>query len=335
MTATDDQVHPAGEPVPAATAESPAPRLVGASRLTHGDPGDAVDPMTPRRRVVLARSTVLITGAASGIGRLMALEAARRGAAVVLWDLSEQGAGAVRVEIEAAGGRAWAFGVDVSDRRAVDDVAARTLALGPVDVIVNNAGVVTGATLLAADPTAIERTLAVNTLALFWVTRAFLPAMVARRRGTVVTIAAAGGLIGVARQTDYSASTFAAVGFTESLRAEMRTQRTRVRTLLVCPYYVDTGMFEGVRTRFPLLLPILRQDAVATAVLDALEQGREVLMMPPLVRALPVLRALPTGLGDRLADLLGINATMDRFVGRAGGGHGRRGRIRRKGGRAR
>lgn len=279
-----------------------------------------MDPMSARRGVVLSRSTVLITGGASGIGRRMALEASRRGAGVVLWDLSEPGAEAVRAEIEAAGGLAWAFGVDVTDRHAVDEVAERTLALGPIDVIVNNAGVVTGTTLLEADPAAIERTFAVNTLALSWVTRAFLPAMVARRHGTVVTIASAAGLIGVARQTDYSASKFAAVGFTESLRAEMRTQRTGVGTLLVCPYFIDTGMFEGVRSRVPLLLPILRQDEVATAVINAIERGREVLMMPPLVRAVPVLRALPTGLFDRIADLLGINATMDHFVGRSGGG---------------
>jgi all-trans-retinol dehydrogenase (NAD+) len=279
--------------------------------------------MRSRRGAVLARSTVLITGGASGIGRRMALEASRRGAGVVLWDLSGPGAEAVRAEIEAAGGRAWAFGVDVTDRRAVDEAAAATLALGPVDVIVNNAGVVTGTTLLEAEPAAVERTFAVNTLALFWVTRAFLPTMVARRRGTVVTIASAAGLIGVARQTHYSASKFAAVGFTESLRAEMRTQRTGVGTLLVCPYFIDTGMFDGVRSRFPLLLPILRQDDVARAVIDAIERGREVLMMPPLVRAVPVLRAIPPGLFDRVADLLGINATMDHFVGRSGHLRGR------------
>jgi len=250
----------------------------------------------------------------------MAMEAARRGAGVVLWDLAGDGADAVRAEIEEAGGRAWAFEVDVTDRQAVDETAARTLDLGPIDVVVNNAGVVTGSTLLEAEPAAIERTFAVNTIAPFWVTRAFLPGMITRRRGTVVTIASAGGLIGVARQTDYSASKFAAVGFTESLRSEMRAMGTGVRTLLVCPYYIDTGMFDGVRTRFPLLLPILEQQQVATAVIDALERGRETLLLPPLVRAVPVLRALPTGLFDRIADLLGINRTMDHFVGRSGRG---------------
>ena len=271
----------------------------------------------PRRGApVLARSTVLITGGAGGIGRLMALEAARRGAGVVLWDLSLEGAEAVRAEIRAAGGRAWAFGVDVSDREAVDEAAARTLDLGPVDVVVNNAGVVTGATFLETEPEAVERTFAVNTLAAYWVTRAVLPGMVERRHGTVVTIASAAGLIGVSRQTAYSASKFAAVGFTESLRAEMRTQGTGVRTLLVCPYFIDTGMFAGVRTRFPVLLPILDPVRVATAVVDALEQGRETVTLPPLVRAVPVLRALPVGLFDRVADLLGVNRAMDHMVGR-------------------
>jgi NAD(P)-dependent dehydrogenase (short-subunit alcohol dehydrogenase family) len=88
--------------------------------------------------------------------------------------------------------------------------------------------------------------------------------MVARGRGHVVTMASAAGLVGVARQTDYSASKHAAVGFDESLRVELsHGTAPGVRTTVVCPYYVDTGMFEGVRTRVPVLLPILRPEPVA------------------------------------------------------------------------
>lgn len=265
------------------------------------------------RGTPLAGSRVLVTGGGNGLGRRMALGAAERGAHVVVWDLSGARAEAVRDRIRERDLSADAFTVDVTDRAAVESAARET---GPVDVVINNAGVVSGKRLLEASPEAIERTFAVNTLALYWVTRAFLPAMVERHRGTVVTIASAAGLVGVSRQTDYSASKFAAVGFTESLRAELRIGRTGVTTLLVCPYYIDTGMFDGVVTRVPWLLPILKEADVARQVLDGIERGREQIVLPPVVRLLPAARLLPVPAFDRVLDVLGINRTMDRFTGR-------------------
>jgi all-trans-retinol dehydrogenase (NAD+) len=252
----------------------------------------------------LRGSTVLVTGGGSGIGRLMAEGAAARGAEVVVWDLAESAQAPVGHRVQR---------VDVSDPEQVRAAAVET---GPVDVLVNNAGVVTGKHLLDAEDAQIRRTFDVNVLALYWTTRAFLPGMLERDRGTVVTVASAAGLVGVAKQTDYSASKHAAVGFDESLRAELRTMRSRVRTLVVCPYYIDTGMFEGVRTRVPLLLPILQEQRVADAVLNGVERGRRRLVLPPLVRAVPALRILPVRAFDAVNDLLGVNKTMDRFVGR-------------------
>jgi all-trans-retinol dehydrogenase (NAD+) len=269
------------------------------------------------RGTALKGSTVLVTGGGSGIGRLMALGAAGRGARVVIWDLDAAAGERVRDRIRSLGGVAHSFAVNVADRDQVRSAAAETLrAVDRVDVLVNNAGVVTGRSLLEASEEQIERTFDVNVLALYWVTRAFLPGMVARRRGTVVTIASAAGLLGVARQTDYSASKHAAVGFDESLRAELRSARTGVRTLVVCPYYIDTGMFAGVRTRFPLLLPILDPKRVAVRILDAVERGRSRLLMPPLVRLLPVFRILPVRVFDAVADVLGVNQSMSGFTGR-------------------
>jgi all-trans-retinol dehydrogenase (NAD+) len=267
-------------------------------------------------------STVLITGAGSGIGRLMALGAAQRGASLVLWDLSPERVEKVRAEIADRahpGAPVLAQVVDVSDKAQVSAAAAETLAqVGAVDVLINNAGVISGKPLLDTSDAAIERTFAVNVLALYWVTRAFLPAMVAQHRGHVVTIASAAGLIGVAQQTDYSASKHAAVGFDESLRAEMRTLGTGVRTTVVCPYYIDTGMFDGVATKYPFLLPILKEQKVATKILDAVERGKSRLIMPPLVAGLAPARILPTALFDRMNDFLGVNQTMAHFAGRPG-----------------
>ncbi|MGO2038181.1 MAG: SDR family oxidoreductase [Brevibacterium sp.] len=267
-----------------------------------------------KRGTEIDGARVLITGAGSGIGRLMALDAAARGAAeVIIWDLSADSGNAVRDEIVATGTAARAFAVNVGNTAQVNAAAEET---GPVDVLINCAGVVTGKKLVDADEEAIRRVYDVNTLALYWVTRAFLPGMLERDRGTVVTIASAAGFTGVARQTDYSASKFAAVGFTESLRAELRADGSKVSTLVVCPYYINTGMFDGVTTKFPRLLPILEETDVATQVLDSIESGREQLVMPSLINLVPAMRLLPTRAFDSLMDVLGINKTMDHFTGR-------------------
>jgi all-trans-retinol dehydrogenase (NAD+) len=185
------------------------------------------------RRLNLSESRVLITGGASGLGRQLAIHAAQRGSTIVIWDRDKVGAEKVRDEIVRQGGNAEAFAIDITDRTAVERIAGT---IGEVDVVINNAGIVTGEWFLDAPPEKIEQTFQVNVLALYWVTRAFLGGMANRNRGCVVTIASAAGLVGVAKQTDYSASKFAAVGFMESLRAELRTAGSSVNALTVCPF---------------------------------------------------------------------------------------------------
>jgi all-trans-retinol dehydrogenase (NAD+) len=263
----------------------------------------------------------LITGAAAGIGRLLALELASRGATPVLWDLDEKRLAPVLDELDGlTGGRAKGFACDVSDPEAVRAAAERVRSeVGDPDVVVNNAGVVSGGKLLDIPDEKIRRTFEVNVLALYWVTKAFLPAMVTRNQGHVVTIASAAGLVGVSGQTDYSASKHAAVGFDESLRVELHQIAPGVKTTVVCPYYIDTGMFEGVRTRIPFLLPILQPRDVAQKIADAIERDRRLLVLPPLVRLIPAMRVLPPQAFDRLMDLFGVNVSMEHFVGHGAG----------------
>jgi all-trans-retinol dehydrogenase (NAD+) len=261
-------------------------------------------------------TSIVITGGGSGIGRLVALGAARKGAHVVLWDRDGDAARSVAHEATALGGRGTAVVVDLADSDAIELAAAETLMLGPVDVLVNNAGVVSGRPLTELTPQQIERTMRVNAIAPILVTRALLPAMRDAGRGRIVTVASAAGFIGVAGQTDYAASKFAAVGFMESLRAELRKQGSPITTLTVAPFYIDTGMFAGVTTKVPALLPILSSATVATRILAAIESRRSLLALPPLVRVVPALKLLPPAVADRLADALGVNEGMDGFTGR-------------------
>jgi all-trans-retinol dehydrogenase (NAD+) len=261
---------------------------------------------------------VLVTGAAGGIGRRMALKAAERGATVIAWDIDADRLDVLVKEIEEiAPGRGHSYVCNVTDADAVADTARQVLAdVGPVDVLILNAGVINGKLISDLSDDEIRRTFDVNVLGLYWVSRAFLPTMTERRSGHIVTIASAAGLLGVVRQVDYSASKHAAIGFAESLRVELKRSAPDIRTTLVCPYYINTGMFDGVRSKMAWLLPILEEEDVANKVISAIERDKYELFMPWSVATLPLLRFLPTRAFDKLMTFLGVHASMDDFKGR-------------------
>ena len=270
-----------------------------------------------------AGACVVITGAGSGIGRLMALRIVKEGGRVAIWDINGEAARTTadmanaQVGADPSDPKAIAFTVDVTDNAAVQQAAADTIdALGRVNVLINNAGVVSGAPFEDLTEQQIRRTFAVNVLSLFWTTKAFMPALRKQQRAAIVTVASAAGIVAVARQTDYAASKFAAVGFTSSLRSELKKAGSHIRTLTVCPYYIDTGMFEGVTTKFPLLLPILKEQAVADRIVEAVAKGRERLIMPPFAAVAGFVAALPPKIADPIYGIFGLNEGMDHFTGR-------------------
>ena len=273
----------------------------------------------------IAGKNVVITGGAQGMGRLMAVKMACLGGRVVVYDVAAEALEAVVHEITAAGGEAYGYVCDVSNRREVYRIAGEVRArVGPVDIVVNNAGIISGRRLLEIPDERIEAVFAVNVLALYWVTKAFLPEMIERNSGHIVTMASAAGLLGVDRQTDYSASKHAAIGFAESLRAELkRAGHTGIKTTIIEPFYVDTGMVEGVKSRFPRLVPILKQEEVVAKVVRAVIQNEQEVRIPSMLKMVPVLRVLPVALFDRLAGFFGVHESMDCFVGRSEAGNGR------------
>jgi all-trans-retinol dehydrogenase (NAD+) len=262
-------------------------------------------------------SHVLITGAGSGIGRLMALGSVHRGAThVVLWDMNLAAATDVAAEITALGAKAIAQQVDVSQRDAVIAAAATTLeSVGHLDFVVNNAGIVAGKKFLDLTEQDITQTYAVNTLALYWTLQAFLPHMMERDSGRLVTIASAAGLAGSATLTDYAGSKYAAVGFMESLRAELRDKSSAVSALTVCPFYINTGMFDGVKSGSPLL-KIQEAPAATERILNAIESTKRELLLPGMVYSVRVFRLFPPAVFDWIADAFGINKAMNAFRGR-------------------
>lgn len=267
----------------------------------------------------VAGKIVVVTGGARGFGRGLAVELARLGGRVVIYDLDASDIEKAVEEIRAMGGEAHGYVCDVSDRGMVYEAAERVRAeVGDVDILVNNAGVISGRPLMEIPDEKIEATMNVNVLALFWMTKSFLPAMLEKNSGHIVTIASAAGLVGVSRQTDYSASKHAAIGFGESLRAELRKSgHTGIKTTIVEPYYVDTGMFAGVKTRPRLMLPLLKEGYVVEKTIRAIQKDMPEIRLPPAIHLTPFLRAvLPVPIFDRVMDFFGVNDSMEEFVGR-------------------
>lgn len=259
----------------------------------------------------------LVTGGASGIGRLVALSLARGGAHVAVWDLNTTAIESLKAEASAEKLSITGMVCDVSDRTAVYRLAAELAQkLGPVDILVNNAGIVSGKTFLDTADEKIIKTMEVNVLSNCWTVKAFLPSMFERNAGHLVTISSAAGLVGVTGLADYSASKFAAFGLHEAIRMEIRRQRKKIRTTVVCPFFIDTGMFEGVHTRFPLLLPILKSEYVARRIVGAINSGKTRLIMPRFIYSVFFLRFLPIPVMDAIADFFGISRAMDQFTGR-------------------
>ncbi|XP_047438828.1 retinol dehydrogenase 10-A [Mugil cephalus] len=240
---------------------------------------------------------VLITGAGGGLGRLFAQEFTKHGADVVLWDVNSSANEQTAKLVRETGGKAYTYTVDVTNR---DDVyrSAELVRqdLGrDVTMLVNNAGVVAGRRMLECPDELMERTMKVNCHALFWTVKAFLPRMKEQNHGHIVTVASVLGLFSTACVEDYCASKFAAVGFHESLAHELLADEVDgVKTTLVCPYIVDTGMFEGckIREEVELLLAPLDPQYCVEQAMNAILIDQPLVCIPRLTY-LPVLsRAL-------------------------------------------
>ncbi|MDR0643526.1 MAG: SDR family oxidoreductase [Treponema sp.] len=260
---------------------------------------------------------VLVTGGASGIGRLMALDLAERGAKMVVWDINPSTLKDLADRAEQNSLFIKTFICDVTDREMVYRLAEKVEnEIGAVDVLINNAGIVSGKTLLETPDEKIIKSINVNTLSLFWTCKAFLPSMLKRNTGNIVTIASAAGIIGVSGLADYSASKFGAFGLHEAVRMELRQKKSAIRTTIVCPFFIDTGMFSGVRTKFPFLLPILKSEYAAKTIVKAVLNNRQRLVMPRFAYSVFLLRLFPTTILDVMADFFGVNQAMDEFKGR-------------------
>jgi NAD(P)-dependent dehydrogenase (short-subunit alcohol dehydrogenase family) len=200
--------------------------------------------MPPR---TVAEKRVLVTGAASGIGRACAIASARRGARLCITDIAEEPLRETAAEISASGGTVeWARTVDVSDHDSVARMAAEIHAgCGSVDIAVNVAGIAVWGTVERLSHEQWRRVVDVNLMGPIHVVECFLPEMIAAGRGGhLVNVSSAAGLFGLPWHAPYSAAKFGLRGLSEVLRFDLR--RHDIGVSLVCPGAVDTGLVTGV-----------------------------------------------------------------------------------------
>lgn len=192
----------------------------------------------------------VVTGAASGIGRATALHLSREGYEVAMLDLNPAGLEKLRGRIEAAGGKARPFPVDLTDPLAVG-AAVREVAvhLGTPQVLVNVAGIGVAATALETSDEDWNRVLSVNLTGPFLTIRATLPLMLDRGSGVIVNIASVGGQVGIARRAAYCASKAGLVGLTRAVAVDHA--RDGIRCVAICPGTVETEWIGKILANSP------------------------------------------------------------------------------------
>ena len=189
--------------------------------------------------------SAVVTGAGSGIGRACALRLAADGYGVTVNDLNSEAAQAVAVEIKASGGSAIAVAGDVSREADVDSIAsAARAAFGDPTHLVNNAGYVHQALFVDLTPADFDRMFAVHVRGVFLTTKAFLPAMLARKSGLIVNMASQLGQIGGVELVHYSAAKAAIIGLTKSLAREVSALGVRVNA--VAPGPINTPLVRAL-----------------------------------------------------------------------------------------
>ncbi len=257
----------------------------------------------------------MITGGCSGIGLIMARKSLERGASVVVWDINSEAINKC-VEQLSAYGQIKGYCVDISSAESVSKVAAQVKSeFGKIDILINNAGIVVGKSFSEHTIADIERTMSINTNGAMYVTKAFLHDMIISDVGHICNIASSAGYVANPNMSVYAASKWAIIGWSDSLRLELKFAGSKVRVSTIMPYFINTGMFDGVRSRIPILKPERAAEKIIRAIERNVKLKSIYWILYPFTRLLQ--GVLPLSGFDLVADkIFGIYNTMDKFTGR-------------------
>ncbi|XP_035737894.1 estradiol 17-beta-dehydrogenase 11-like isoform X1 [Vespa mandarinia] len=225
----------------------------------------------------------LVTGAAGGLGRAIAIGLANHGVIVVIWDINQNGIEETMELIKAAGGTCYGYVCDVRNRDDIYKTAEIVREeVGQVTILINNAGVINIGIFWKTSDDLLSRLMEVNIMSQFWnlfqTVKAFLPAMIESNTGHIVNIASIGGLVGCPAIVDYCASKYSVVGFSEALQLELDFHGHDVSITSVCPTFIlNTGM---PAAKFSGHLPTVSPQDVAECTVTSIRCNRKIVLVP-------------------------------------------------------
>ena len=271
-------------------------------------------------------TNVLITGGASGIGKIMARICLEKGAEnVIIWDVNPANLDNTLIELGTvkplvkgvSQGHLHTYQVNVTDNNAITSTYQKVKSeVGDVDILINCAGVVRGNNTFDRQTVQdINLTMDVNATAPMLVALQILPDMLRRNCGHICNIASAAGMLGMPKLSVYCASKWAVIGWTESMRVELKQARSKVKVTTVAPYFINTGMFDGVNSK---IFPILKPEKTAAKIIKGIEKGKSFAGIPFSYHFIRICQALlPNVLFDYFfGEIFGIYSVMDHFTGR-------------------
>ena len=257
-------------------------------------------------------NTVLITGGCSGIGKIMGRMCLEKGASrLIVWDINEAAIAATVNELSALG-KVEGFKADISSPESVD---AAYRASGEVDILINCAGIITNNKTFAEQTDAdIIRTIDINTKGAMFVTLRYIKAMKARGKGHICNITSSAGMLALPKMALYAASKWGAIGWSDSVRIELQREKSPVHVTTIAPYFIDTGMFAGIRSFFKIQKP----ETVARKALRAVERNRGYKGIPFTQHFIRLMQGIfPVRWFDFIfGDVCGLYTVMDHFTGR-------------------
>jgi NAD(P)-dependent dehydrogenase (short-subunit alcohol dehydrogenase family) len=253
-----------------------------------------------------SRPVAVVTGASAGAGRATVVELARRGFDVALLARGEAGLAGAAHDVECAGGRALSIPTDVAEHDEVRRAAVAAEAeLGPISVWVNDAMTTIFSPVGDIDPAQFRRAVEVTFLGQVWGTMVALEHMRPRDEGTIVNVGSALAFIGIPLQSAYCSAKFAVRGFSESVRAELIHEGSRVRLCMVHLPALNTPQFEWCATTFDRepqpVAPIYEPEVAARFIVDAALDGRRSKIVGSWNKLLVTAARLAPGLGNQYA----------------------------------
>jgi len=260
--------------------------------------------------------TVLITGGCSGIGKIMGRICLEKGARqLIIWDINEAAIAATTEEFSTLG-KVWGHKADISSASSVDEAYTATKQVcGDVDLLINCAGIITNNLTFAEQTDAdINRTIDINTKGAMYVTLRVIRDMKSRATGHICNITSSAGMLALPKMALYTSSKWAAIGWSESLRIELQREKSPIHITTICPYFINTGMFDGIHSFFKIQDP----EVVARKTIRAIEHNRIYKGIPFPQHFIRLMQGIfPVKVFDFIfGDVCGLYTVMNHFTGR-------------------